>query len=89
MMLRQTDGVKAGAGYPGSRAVAHPAIVRLTHWVGAAALICMILSGWSIYNASPILPFTFPAWAGLGGWLAGGIAWHISAMWVLRADGLG
>jgi thiosulfate reductase cytochrome b subunit len=50
-------------------------------------MICMILSGWAIYNASPILPFTFPAWATLGGWLAGGIAWHIAAMWVLIADG--
>jgi thiosulfate reductase cytochrome b subunit len=24
----------------------------------------------------------------LGGWLAGGIAWHISVMWVLFADGI-
>jgi thiosulfate reductase cytochrome b subunit len=63
-------------------------VVRITHWVGAAAMICMILSGWAIYNASPILPFSFPAWATLGGWLAGGIAWHITAMWVLFADGL-
>ncbi len=63
-------------------------VVRITHWVGAAAMICMILSGWQIYNASPILPFSFPAWATLGGWLAGGIAWHIAAMWVLMADGL-
>ena len=63
-------------------------ILRLTHWVGAAAMICMILSGWAIYNASPLLPFTFPRWAILGGWLGGGIAWHISAMWVLMADGL-
>jgi thiosulfate reductase cytochrome b subunit len=62
--------------------------VRITHWVGAAAMICMILSGWQIYNASPLLPFSFPQWATLGGWLAGGIAWHITAMWVLIADGL-
>ena len=62
-------------------------ILRLTHWIGAAAMICMILSGWAIYNASPILPFAFPQWATLGGWLAGGIAWHIAAMWVLIADG--
>ena len=62
-------------------------ILRLTHWIGAAAMICMILSGWAIYNASPILPFSFPRWATLGGWLAGGIAWHIAAMWVLIADG--
>jgi thiosulfate reductase cytochrome b subunit len=26
-------------------------------------------------------------WMTLGGWLAGGIAWHISIMWVLLADG--
>ncbi len=63
-------------------------VVRITHWVGAAAMICMILSGWQIYNASPILPFVFPPWATLGGWLGAGIAWHIAAMWVLMADGL-
>ena len=67
---------------------AHPAIVRITHWVGAAAMIVMILSGWAIYDASPILPFVIPPAYTLGGWLAGGIAWHIAAMWVLMADGL-
>ncbi len=51
-------------------------------------MIAMILSGWAIYNASPILPFVFPPWMTLGGWLGGGIAWHIAAMWVLMADGL-
>ena len=66
----------------------HPFIVRVTHWVGAAAMIAMILSGWAIYNASPILPFVIPPWMTLGGWLAGGIAWHIAAMWVLMLDGL-
>ena len=67
---------------------AHPLFVRVTHWIGAAAVIVMISSGWTIYNASPIFPFAFPRWAGLGGWLAAGIAWHIAAMWVLFADGL-
>jgi thiosulfate reductase cytochrome b subunit len=67
---------------------AHPLIVRVMHWIGAFAIICMVLSGWQIYNASPILPFVFPQWMALGGWLAGGIAWHLSAMWVLVADGL-
>ena len=70
-----------------TQARAHPAIVRITHWVGAAAMIVMILSGWAIYNASPILPFVIPpAWT-LGGWLGAGIAWHSSAMWGLMADG--
>jgi thiosulfate reductase cytochrome b subunit len=66
----------------------HSLPIRIMHWIGAAAVICMILSGWAIYNASPLLPFTFPRWMTLGGWLAGGIAWHLSAMWVLFADGL-
>jgi thiosulfate reductase cytochrome b subunit len=58
------------------------------HWIGAASIICMMLSGWAIYNASPSLPFTFASWMTLGGWLAGGIAWHITVMWVLFADGV-
>ena len=68
--------------------MAHPWPVRVMHWIGAYAMFCMILSGWQIYNASPSLPFTIPNWMTLGGWLAGGIAWHISAMWLLVADGL-
>ena len=51
-------------------------------------MIAMILSGWAIYNASPIMPFVIPPWMTLGGWLGGGIAWHIAAMWVLMLDGL-
>lgn len=51
-------------------------------------MACMILSGWQIYDASPILPFVFPRWMTLGGWLAGALAWHFAAMWVLVVDGL-
>jgi thiosulfate reductase cytochrome b subunit len=70
------------------RRSAHPLPIRIMHWIGAPAVIGMMLSGWAIYNASPSLPFTFPRWMTLGGWLAGGIAWHISIMWVLFADGI-
>lgn len=73
---------------PQASRVAHPLPVRLMHWVGAGAILCMIFSGLTIYNASPLLPFSFPVWMMLGGWLAGGIAWHIAAMWVLFVDGL-
>lgn len=48
---------------------------------------CLIFSGWGIYNASPSLPFLFPHWACLGGWLGGALAWHLSAMWLLFIDG--
>ena len=47
--------------------VIHPLMVRLTHWVNAVAIVCMVMSGWGIYNASPLFGFTFPPWATLGG----------------------
>ena len=70
------------------RRPAHPLPIRIMHWIGAISILCMMLSGWAIYDASPSLPFTFPRWMTLGGWLAGGIAWHITVMWVLFADGV-
>jgi thiosulfate reductase cytochrome b subunit len=71
------------------RAVAaHPAAIRFLHWVWVYAIGCMVFSGWEIYNASPSLPFSFPRWTGLGGWLGGALAWHFSAMWLLAVDGM-
>lgn len=69
-------------------ATIHPLAVRAAHWINAFAMTCMLMSGWGIYNASPILPFRFPAWATLGGWLGGAIAWHLAAMWLLVVNGL-
>lgn len=66
--------------------VIHPLVVRVTHWLNAVAIVVMVASGWQIYNASPLLPFRFPAWATLGGWLGAGIAWHLAAMWLLLAN---
>jgi thiosulfate reductase cytochrome b subunit len=66
----------------------HPPAIRIAHWLNAFAIGCMLMSGWAIYNASPIFGFTFPAWATLGGWLGGAIAWHFAAMWLLVANGL-
>jgi thiosulfate reductase cytochrome b subunit len=86
--LQEATAMKSSARAQAKPRPAHPLIVRVMHWIGAFAIICMILSGWQIYNASPTLPFTFPQWMTLGGWLAGGIAWHLSALWLLVADGL-
>jgi thiosulfate reductase cytochrome b subunit len=44
----------------------HPLIVRFTHWINAAAMMVMILSGWQIHNAYPTLPFEFPRSITLG-----------------------
>jgi thiosulfate reductase cytochrome b subunit len=66
----------------------HPLPVRVAHGVNAFAMVCMLMSGWAIYNASPIFAFSFPAWATVGGWLGGSIAWHFAAMWLLAVNGL-
>lgn len=68
--------------------VIHPLVVRITHWLNAVAIVVMVMSGWKIYNASPLFGFSFPGWATLGGWLGGAIAWHLAAMWLLVANGL-
>ena len=66
----------------------HPLMVRITHWINALAVLMMITSGWQIYNASPLFPFTFPSAITLGGWLAGGLQWHFAAMWLLVLNGI-
>lgn len=66
----------------------HSPLVRVTHWINALAIVAMVASGWRIYNASPIYPFTFPDDVTLGGWLAGAIQWHFAAMWLLALNGL-
>jgi len=70
--------------------VIHPAWVRVTHWINAVAVLVMIGSGWEIYNASPLPLFRFelPKSITLGGWLAGALAWHFAAMWVLVVNGI-
>ena len=66
----------------------HPLPVRITHWINALAILVMVLSGWRIYDASPLFGFRFPpAWT-LGGWLAGALQWHFAAMWLLALNGM-
>jgi thiosulfate reductase cytochrome b subunit len=66
----------------------HPLFVRITHWINALAILVLLLSGWRIYNASPLFAFKFPSEWTLGGWLAGALQWHFAAMWLLAANGL-
>ncbi len=70
------------------RVTIHPLWVRLTHWINAVAVLVMMLSGWQIYNASPLFAFTFPPSITLGGWLAGALLWHFAAMWLFAINGL-
>ena len=48
----------------------------------------MIMSGWQIYNASPLFDFRFDSSITLGGWLGGALLWHFAAMWLLMVNGL-
>jgi len=69
--------------------VIQPAWVRTMHWINAVAIILMIMSGWQIYNASPLFDsFRFSHAITLGGWLAGALLWHFAAMWLLMVNGV-
>lgn len=66
----------------------HPLVVRITHWINALAILIMLTSGWQIYNAAPLFPFTFPKSIALGDWLAGALLWHFAAMWLFAVNGV-
>ena len=68
--------------------VIQPGWVRVLHWINAIVMVIMIMSGWQIYNASPLFDFTFSRSITLGGWLGGGIMWHLAGMWLLVINGL-
>jgi thiosulfate reductase cytochrome b subunit len=87
---------------PGKRPLVrrHHWLVRVTHWANAVLLVGMIGSGLQIYNAfghfgprggpyypNPFDGQRFPRWAGLGGWLAGGLNWHFFLAWPFVATG--
>jgi thiosulfate reductase cytochrome b subunit len=73
---------------PTTAKIIQPAWVRTVHWINAVAVILMIMSGWQIYNASPLFGFSFPRSITLGGWLGGALLWHFAAMWLLMVNGL-
>jgi thiosulfate reductase cytochrome b subunit len=79
----------------------HPGIVRVTHWINAAAILIMIGSGWRIYNNVPIFPaIEFPLWATLGGdpdltyarnsdvGFSNALLWHLAGIWLFTVNGL-
>ena len=87
--LTDPDGVRRRA------KVEHPYAVRLAHWAIAIALPVLAMSGLQILRAFPSfgakLPpgpeLMVPRWATLGGWLAGGIQWHFTFMWLFLGAG--
>lgn len=70
-----------------SHVTIQPAWLRVTHWINAVAVVLMVMSGWQVYDASPIFPaLRFPAAITLGGWLGGALLWHFAVMWILVAN---
>jgi thiosulfate reductase cytochrome b subunit len=86
--VMSTETVNIPIATPAPRAIIHPRWVRITHWINVFAMTIMIMSGWRIYNASPLFPFAFPDSITIGGWLAGALDWHFAAMWLLVLNGL-
>lgn len=70
-----------------SRTTVFPAWLRISHWLNAVGVVVMLMSGWRIYDASPIYGFRFPPAITLGGWLGGALQWHFAAMWIIVVNG--
>ena len=74
----------------------HPFIVRLCHWVNTVALFAMVGSGLQIFRAFPSFGAKIPQkdllhWPkafAVGGWLGGGLQWHLTFMWIYTASGI-
>jgi len=69
----------------------HSWVVRFCHWVNAVALFVMVGSGLQIFRAFPSFGAKIPQkdlvhWPkafALGGWLAGGLEWHLTGLFYL------
>ena len=90
----QVESAKTGESVSAARE--HPWAVRFCHWVNAVALFVMVGSGLQIFRAFPSFGAKVPqkdllhwpkAYA-LGGWLGGGLQWHLTFMWIYIATGL-
>jgi thiosulfate reductase cytochrome b subunit len=67
----------------------HPLPVRIMHWINAAAIIIMIMSGWKIYNDDVLFGWLhFPDAITLGKWAQNGLQWHFFGMWIFVLNGL-
>jgi Ni/Fe-hydrogenase b-type cytochrome subunit len=74
----------------------HPFVVRFCHWLNTVALFVLVGSGLQIFRAFPSFRAKIPqnvlinwpkAYA-LGGWLGGGLQWHLTFMWIYLGTGM-
>jgi thiosulfate reductase cytochrome b subunit len=74
----------------------HPWPVRLCHWLNTVSLFVMAASGLRIFRAFPSFGakvpqhdfLNVPASLTLGGWLGGGLQWHLTFAWLYVATGV-
>ena len=74
----------------------HPWPVRLCHWLNTVSLFVMAASGLGIFRAFPSFGakvpqhdfLNVPASLTLGGWLGGGLQWHLTFAWLYVATGV-
>jgi Ni/Fe-hydrogenase b-type cytochrome subunit len=73
----------------------HPLVIRWCHWILGVSVLVLIFSGWQIFWAfpsfGPKLPqhdfIHLPQALMLGGWLAGGLQWHFTFIWIFVITG--
>ena len=74
----------------------HPAVIRWCHWLLGVSILVLIFSGWQIFWAfpgfGPKIPqrdfIHLPRALMLGGWLAGGLQWHFTFIWIFLFTGV-
>jgi Ni/Fe-hydrogenase b-type cytochrome subunit len=74
----------------------HPWAVRFCHWLNTVSLFVMAASGLRIFRAfpsfGPKIPESdllhVPGSLTLGGWLGGGLQWHMTFAWIYVATGV-
>jgi len=74
----------------------HPAVIRWCHWILGLSILVLIFSGWQIFWAfpsfGPKIPqhdfIHLPQGLMLGGWLAGGLQWHFTFIWIFVITGV-
>jgi Ni/Fe-hydrogenase b-type cytochrome subunit len=76
--------------------IAHPAAVRVCHWLTALTVPLLAASGLEIFAAFPSFGekvpqrdlFVPPDAVRLGGWLGGALQWHLTFAWIFAATGI-
>jgi Ni/Fe-hydrogenase b-type cytochrome subunit len=96
-MATQTVAIEnAKTGESSTARYEHPYIVRLCHWLNTVSLFVLAGSGLQIFRAFPSFGAKIPQkdllhWPkafAIGGWLAGGIQWHLTFAAVYVVSGL-